>query len=157
MRRRTLESVLLHTQHRGRGSKERKGGRVQDVSHLRILCAGQCGEPQPAVAKSGNLVSACLSLVRSLGVDRRPAFRELLGLDARHLLREEGAEVAICTFLQGALDRAHAGGDLLRQLVKSLAVGWLSCARSWKSWPVKSRLPDTLLCREARIAENVSA
>ena len=79
MRRRTLESVLLHTQHRGRGRRERKGGRVQDVSHLRILCAGQCGEPQPAVAKSGNLVSACLSLVRSLGVDHRPAFREVLG------------------------------------------------------------------------------
>ena len=102
-------------------------------------------------------MSACLSLVCSLGVDDRPAFRELLGLDARHLLREEGAEVAICTFLQGALDRAHAGGNLLRQLVKSLAVSWLSCARSWKSWPVKSRLPDTLLCRETRIAENVSA
>ena len=28
MRRRTLESVLLHTQHRGRGRRGRKGGRV---------------------------------------------------------------------------------------------------------------------------------
>ena len=28
MRRRTLESVLLHTQHKGRGRRGRKGGKV---------------------------------------------------------------------------------------------------------------------------------